>query len=437
MQWWVDPRRRRWFLWGILAISFLFVIVYRLSTAVIAEQLMAAFQTTGTQLGILHATFFVVYAVMQLPTGILVDRVGPRRTAATGAAVMNVGAIWFAFAQGYPTALVARFLIGLGGSVIFVSMLRFCANWYLPNEFTTMNGLCFSVGGFGGILATTPFALVVGRFGWQFTLVGLGVAGLVVAAAIAIFVRDSAEGAGLGTVAGMDRGPMLTFSEAKRATIRVIGDRWTWAVVILMFCATGINLTLFGLWGIPYVVQVYDTSVEFASLFTLLGGVGAVVGPPTIGAAAARFDRRMDLVVAGGIVYTLSMAVLAVLGDPPLIVVAIIFFLTGVLLGTFVLTYPIIKDRHSTRISGIALGTVNGAGFLGASLLPALMGFALDAFWTGEMVAGARVYTQTGYRVAFGIVTVMAAVTIGCALWMKTRRDLPEPEPGGPLERPP
>ena len=418
---WSNPYHRRWLLWGILAITFLLVNVYRLSTAVIADSLMAAFETTGGQLGTLHATFFLVYALMQIPTGILVDRIGPRRTAAAGAATMNVGAIWFALAGGYGSAIGARLLIGLGGSVIFVSMLRFSANWYRADEFGTMNGLCFAVGGVGGILATTPFAIAVDVAGWRTSLVALGTLGLVLAVATFLFVRDSAERAGLAPIDGVPERPMLGLGEVRRYLDSVLRDRWTWVAGVLLFCSSGVNLTLFGLWGIPYVVQVYGTSVTFASTFTLLGGVGAVVGPPAIGWFSDRTGRRTELIVGGGVVYTAGLAAIAVLGDPPLAFVAVVFFLTGALLGVFVLTYPMIRERTEERASGIALGTINGAAFLGAATLPTMMGWALDAYWTGEVVAGARVYTVAGYRVAFAIVALMGVIALGCAVWLYRR----------------
>lgn len=105
--------------------TFLLVNIYRLSTTVISGALMDAFGTTGVQLRTLHAILFAVYALMQIPTGILVDRLDPRLTATIGAAVMNIGAVWFAVTGTYVGVLGRRFLIGLGGSVIFVSLLRF------------------------------------------------------------------------------------------------------------------------------------------------------------------------------------------------------------------------------------------------------------------------------------------------------------------------
>lgn len=165
-----NPLRYRWLLWGMLSVSFLLMNLYRLSSAVLAEQLMVAFDTTGAQLGTLHASFFYIYAVMQIPSGILADRLGPRYTVTAGALVMNVGVLWFVATESYAAGFLARTLIGLGGSVIFISILRFCANWYRATEFATMNGMTLAVSGVGGILATTPLALAVTAIGWRSTL---------------------------------------------------------------------------------------------------------------------------------------------------------------------------------------------------------------------------------------------------------------------------
>ncbi|WP_306053467.1 MFS transporter [Natronococcus wangiae] len=422
MRLWDNPLRRRWLLWGTLGIVFLLVNVNRLSSAVLAEELMAAFGTTGAQLGTLHAVFFWIYAVMQIPTGVLADRVGPRLTAAAGAAVMNVGAIWFAFADGYLTAILARGLVGLGGSVVFVCILRFCANWYRADEFATMSGATFAVAGIGGVLATTPLAVAVDAVGWRSAIGWLGVVGLGVTVLVFALVRDTPERAGLEPLEGVPRQPTLTNAELKSHLSTVLRDRWVWVLSVMLFCTSGLNLTLFGLWGVPYVRQTYDVSVTYASVFTLLGGVGGIVGPPAIGWLSDRLGRRVELMVAGGFCYVVCLAVLAVAGNPPLVVVGSAFFLTGALLGSFLLGYPIVKDRHPSSASGISTGTINGAGFFGAATLPTLMGWTLDAYWTGEYAGGARVYSETGYRVAFWIATLAAVIALGCTIWIYRRQ---------------
>ena len=418
MRVWADPLKRRWLLWGVLGVVFLLVNVNRLSSAVLAEDLMAAFETTGAQLGTLHAIFFWVYAFMQIPTGILADRVGPRKTATAGAAVMNVGAVWFALTDSYLAAFVARGLVGLGGSVIFVCILRFCANWYRADEFATMSGLTFAVSGFGGVLATTPLAIAVSNTGWRTTIGGLGVLGLVFTVVVFATVRDTPSGAGFGSLEGVPDQPTLSNAQLRTYLSDVLRDRLIWVVSVMLFCSSGVNLTLFGLWGVPYVVQVYDVSITFASVFTLLGGVGVMVGPPAIGWLSDRLERRVELMVVGGALFTASLGVIAVFGDPPLVIVGAAFFLSGVLLGAFLLGYAVVKDRHPDSASGISTGTVNGAGFFGAAILPTVMGWALDDYWAGEIVGGTRVYTEAGYRIAFGIATLAGAIAFVCTIWL-------------------
>ncbi|WP_312911926.1 MFS transporter [Natronosalvus caseinilyticus] len=418
MRGWRDPLTRRWFLWGTLGVVFLLVNVYRLSTAVLAEELMAGFRTTGAQLGTLHAIFFWIYALMQLPTGILADRIGPRRTAAAGGLVMNVGAIWFALATSYAGALVARGLVGLGASVIFVCILRFCASWFRADEFATLSGLSFAVSGVGGVLATTPLAVAAESAGWRTTVGALGVFGVAFSVVVYAVVRDTPERAGFDPIEGVPGQPTLSTAAVVRHVRTVLSDRVTWVASVMLFCTSGLNLTLFGLWGVPYVVQTYDVSVTHASLYTLAGGVGMIVGPPSIGWVSDRLERRVELMVVGAVLYVASLGLVAALGRPPIAVVGVVFFVAGVLLGAFVLGYPLVKDRHDASASGISTSVINGAAFFGAAVLPTAMGFALDTYWTGELEAGVRVYTATGYRMAFVIATVAAAVALACTLWL-------------------
>lgn len=420
-RYWVDPRRRRWLGWGALVTVFLLVSIYRLSTAVLAERLMAAFSTTGAELGTLHAAFFYIYAALQLPAGALADRAGTRWTATGGALLMNIGAIAFAFSGSYPIAFLARTLIGLGASVLYITILRFGANWFRPREFATVNGLTIAIAGVGGILATTPLAITVGLFGWRSTMIGLGLVGLATASAVVLVVRDTPAAAGLDPIEGVPSASSLSLREITTNVRAVIREPETWLIAVLSFCSVGINITLLGLWGVPYVVQLYDVSVTQASTYTLIGSLGLVIGSPTIGWLSDRLGTRTPLMIVGGVFYTAVFLVIAITVTPPLPVVAAVFFLSGFLSGTFILGYTVIKERHSTAASGVSTGTVNTAAYIGAALFPTAMGVALDTFWTGETVAGARVYTALGYRVAFAIAAVAGAVALGCAVLVHWR----------------
>ena len=417
---WTDPGKRRWLGWAALA-SVLLVTFHRVSSAVLAETLAAAFDTTGAQLGLLHAAFFYVYAPMQVFSGVLADRLGTRRVATVGTAVMGVGVLWFALSESYLSGVAARLLLGLGGGVIYIATLRYCANWFRVDEFATVTGLTVSAAGIGGILAATPLAVLVTAQGWRASLFGIGAVGLVLALVVFALVRDTPGDAGLPAVEGAPAVGEQGLREVLEGMRVVLRDRTTWLLGLMLFFGLGINFTVMGLWGVPYVVRVYDVSVETASLYTLVGNSGLIFGPPALGWLSDRLENRSGIILGSAVVYALAYAGIAILGRPPLWYVGLAFFLAMFLLGGLLLAFTVMKERHASEYSGIATGTVNGIGYLGAAVLPGVMGYVLDVYWTGETVAGSRIYSVFGYRVAFGIATVGGVVALGCAVLLHRR----------------
>lgn len=416
-----DPTKRRWLAFGALATVFLLVNLHRLSTAVLSEQLTADFGTTAAQLGTLHASFFYIYALIQIPTGVLADRFGPRYVGSAGAAVLSTGAVAFAMADGYTVALLSRALIGTGSGVIFVSILRFCANWYRAGEFATMTGLTGAMAGLGAILATTPLALAAGEFGWRPSLFALGGVGLAAGMGVFVLARKSPADAGLDSIEGVPEQPSVTLRETGAHLRELLVDFDQWLVSLVFFAAMGMLLTLLGLWGIPYLVVVYGLDVTTASYYTLLGSVGSLFGPPLLGRLSDAIERRiLPMVVSLGLL-TVALSIIPVFGKPPLAAVAVAYFLSGLLFGGALLGFTIVKERYPAGASGVATAVVNTAGFVGGALFPTLMGLALDAYRTDEVVAGSVTYTEFGYRVAFGILVGAVAIAFLCSLWLFAR----------------
>lgn len=418
---WRDPTKRRWIGWAALAGAFVLVNFHRVSTAVLADTLSRVFDTTGAELGLLHSAFFYIYAPMQLFAGILADRLGTRRVTTVGSAVMGLGVIWFAFSDTYLTGFLARVLIGLGGGVIYIATLRYCANWYRADEFATVTGLTLSASAVGGLLAATPLAVLVAAVGWRDGLLGVGLVGFVITGVLFVFVRDRPADAGLAAVEGTVESTEQTLSQVLEGVKVIFARRDTWIMGTMLFFAAGMNFTVMGLWGVPYIVQAYDVSVQTASLYTLVGNAGLVVGSPVLGWLSDRLERRTGIILVVAAVYFLAYGSIVALGTPPLWYVGLVFFVVMFLLGGFTLSYTVIKERHTVERSGTATGTINGMSFLGAAVLPGVLGWVLDVFWTGETVAGSRVYTLFGYRVAFGVAAASGLIALGCAAWLHYR----------------
>jgi MFS family permease len=160
-------------------------------------------------------------------------------------------------------------------------------------------------------------------------------------------------------------------------------------------------------------------SLARASTYVLLGNVGFVLGPPAFGALSDRLERRTGLIVVAALGFTIAYAVL--LTVPPLPVVGAVLFLALFANGGVALAFTVGKERHDPAVGGTVTGVINSLGYFGAAVLPAVMGVVLDAYWTGETISGARVYTVTGYRVAFAIAAGAGVLATLCAGWLHYR----------------
>ncbi|QLG26758.1 MFS transporter [Halorarum halophilum] len=403
-------------MWLVLACGFLFVNFFRNSTAVLAGDLAAVFDATAAELGLLHSSFFYIYAAAQLPAGLVADRYGPRRVVAGGLVGMAVGVAVFAASGSLAVGFLGRALAGLGGSVIYVAVLRFCANWFASDEFATMTGFTIAAAGMGGILATTPLAIASDAAGWRPVMFGSAAAMGVVAVGVYAAVRDRPDDARVEAAADGSQ----SLGDVIAGARRVLSDLETWLMGIMLFLVIGLNFTVVGLWGVPYMVHVHDVSVATAATTVLAANVGFALGSPVLGALSDRLGRRTEVILASCLVFLASYAVVFLTVAPPLVVVGAVLFVAMFVTGGTAVSYTVAKERHLDD-SGAATGTVNGLGYLGAAVFPAVMGLVLDAYWTGEVIDGARAYTPAGYRVAFGVVTLGGVVAVGCALALHVR----------------
>ncbi len=392
----------------------MYVVSYfhRIAPAVLAKDLMRTFGATGVEVATMAALYLYAFAAMQFVVGAAVDAWGPRRAVAAGALVMAAGGGLFAAAAALPVAYVARVVVGVGASVVFIGTLKQIGAWFRPDEFGTWSGLTQVAGNLGGLLAAAPLALVVALAGWRTTFAGVSVISLALAALTLAVVRDRPEDAGFPPPVPRGPAPRVDVAHGYRT---VWGNRKTWPMFVVFFCQYGTLISFSGLWAVPWMRDVYGLSPKDAAQLVSLVGVGVVFGAPAAGFLSDRVFRARRLpYVLFTFVYAAVWACIALPpGGPPRAALGPLCFLVGLTASCFTLTWVLAREVNPPRFSGIATATVNAGGFLGAAVMQNVLGRILDAHWLGVVEQGARRYPAAGYHAAF--LASMAMLVLACA----------------------
>lgn len=410
-----SQRRRRTLALAIVVAAYVLSFFQRFAPAGIAADLTAAFNTTASSLGALAATYFYVYTLMQVPTGILVDTLGPRRILLIGGMVGGAGSLMFGLAPGLELALVGRTLIGLGVSVTFIAMLKIIAVSFEERRFATLVGLSMLVGNFGSVLAGAPLSWLAQTTSWRGIFVALAGVSLLLGVACWVLVRDRPPLAGKPE-------PKHRFDRklVMAGLLSVLKNRDTWPTVWVNFGICGSFFAFAGLWATPFLTQAHGMTRAVAANHVSLYFVGFALGCVFIGALSDRLGKRKPVLIISSHLYVLMWLVVLSDGVLPLAASYVLFTLMGLVTAGFTLTWACTKEVNAPLLSGMSTSVTNMAGFLAGAVLQPLAGWVMDSRWQGGLTSsGARLYTPEDYRAGLLLLAAVAVFGAIASWWIR------------------
>ncbi|GAA0819463.1 nitrate/nitrite transporter [Streptosporangium amethystogenes subsp. fukuiense] len=360
----MTPRSTAILIWAVGVLAYVIAVFHRQSLGVAGIEAAARLDVGATGLSVLAMCQLLVYASMQVPVGMLVDRLGSKRMLVLGAVVMACGELVFALAEGLLPGVAGRTLIGCGDAMTFISVIRLVGLSFPARHNPLMVQLTGLIGQLGAIASAVPLIHSLHTYGWTPTFMGAAVLGVVSAFLLVTVVRDA-------------RPERTGESPGLKAAWAEPGTRlgmWTHAATQ---CSAAAFLML---WGYPFLVQGQGLPPSTAGvLLSTLTLCGMVCGP-LLGYLAGRFPfhrSRMVLVVIG----TTAGAWTAVLvwpGRAPLwLLVALVVVLAANGPGSMIGFDYARTFNPATRI-GVATGIVNGGGFVASVSVIVLIGVTLD-----------------------------------------------------------
>jgi len=372
--------RLRWTAFVIVGLAYVLSFFHRFAPAAISSDLQQTFHASATALGGLAATYFYVYTAMQIPTGILVDTLGPRRVVALGGVIAGIGSVLFGIADTLTAASVGRLLVGLGVSVTFISMLKLNAAWFHERQFATMTGATILLGNAGSMLAAAPLAWALTYVSWRTAFVAVGGFSLLLAVLAWLLVRDHPGKAGLPSMREMD-GKAAHPPHSGHwydGLMVVLKNRATWPGLWVNMGLAGSLFAFGGLWAVPFLRDVYGMDRTVATNHTTLLLAGFAIGAFFVGRISDRIGRRKPVMIAGALAYCLCW--LPMLFGAPIsgAIGYSLFLVMGLCAPSFTLSWACAKEVNPPALSGMATSVVNVGAFLGTAIMQPLVGWAID-----------------------------------------------------------
>jgi MFS family permease len=395
--------RTPWTVWSVGVLAYLVAVLQRSSFGVAGLDATVRFHARPAVLSTFVVLQLLVYALLQVPVGMLLDRYGARRLIVLGGLTMSVGQLVLAVATGLPAAFLARALVGAGDALTFISVLRVLNAWFPPRRAPLVTQLTALLGQLGQVLSAIPLLVLLRGPGWTSAFASAAGLGLLILVLAVLVIRDRPAG---------EAAPAVSAEPA--AMWRGLRAAWLTPGTRLGFWShmgTQFSTTVFALlWGVPYLVVGQGLApAEASALLTLLVLVGIAVAP-VVGELTARHPLRRSWLVLAIVLAVVSVWTAVLLVPPPaprwLLVVLILVLALGNP-GSMV-GFDYARTFNPGGRQGTAVGIVNVGGFSASVFAVLAIGVLLG------MVGGPSGYTPEAFRVAWcAQYVVWAAAAVG------------------------
>lgn len=414
--------RRSWVIFAVALFAYITAVLQRTSIGIAGVEATERFHTNAAALSSLAVIQLVVYAGLQIPVGVVLDRVGPKILIGTGASLMALGQVTLALAPDLGIAVVGRVLVGAGDAMTFISVIRLLSSWFSGRRLPLVAQWLGTTGQFGQILSAVPLSIVLQLWGWPPAFLAAAALSFIALILVLAVIANSAE-------PHVEPAHVLTWRHAigqlRESFARPGTQLGFWSHFVTQSSGTMFAM----LWGFPFLSVALGYGPTLASgLISLLVASAAVTGP-VLGLLTARYPyRRSNIVLT--IVLGMAIAWAAVLlwpGEPPLWLVVVLIVVVAVGGPGSLIGFDFARSFNPMRSQGSANGIVNVGGFLATFVMMYLIGLVLDII---HRSTGGQLYTLDSFRVAFAVQYLVVGAGFGFLMSARrrTRRRLQEEE---------
>ena len=409
-------RKEIYISWCVLVIFYLYQYVLRISPGVLIEEIRHDFNMNADQFAFVGSMYYYGYSLMQIPLGIMIDRVGIRNTALCSIFLCILGALMLIATNIPMIAYIGRLIGGIGAASAFMSSLKLASDYLPPSKQGVAVGATLTFGAMGALITGKPLNYLLEQFSvWQMSFVVFIGVGLFILLLAFVYLPKNKKEANIHE---------FEPSNISSDLLKIITNK---RIIIYAVIAIGLYAPLSvmaDLWGTAFLVKKFSFTREIASPILMNIYIGMAIGSMVLPYLAEKYNILDKIIVYSALVLLLLFSVIIYGVNLTNSDVVILLILIGFFCGAEMLCFTAALRYTSPRTSGLTIGVVNTFNMLSGALLQQAIGTYLDYSWQGQLnEIGLRIYSIEKFIEAFSILVVIIALCLVIALFSINKKE--------------
>jgi predicted MFS family arabinose efflux permease len=389
-------------LWSVAVLFFAFKFILQMSVGILREDIMQKFSLDTVMFGSLAGYYYLGYAGMQIPIGVLLDKFNFRYVSAAAVMIAVLGTLTFVFAETIESLMIGRFLIGVGSAASFLAAVKIIKTYFPTRLHSLMIGFSFSFGLLGAVFGSAPMKLIFNSFGYNITFITLAVIGGVIAILILIISDKNTE----------------KYEEvSEEETLSFVG------LMKLIFHPTILFIGICGglmvgslegfadVWAMPFFSQIYGFSDYQSTFIASVVFIGMCFGGPILAYLSEMIGSMHLMVFLTGVIVAIIFAILFYCSSLSALSSMSLMFVLGILCCYQVLVFSIAGSMVPISQAGVAIAIINCINMSFGHFFHTMISSLMQNGWDGALSTKlAPIYSHTNYIDALSVIPILCVI---------------------------
>lgn len=399
-------------MWFCAALFYGFQFIVRVSPGVMAEDLMTTLSVDACILGVLASAYYYGYAGMQIPAGILIDRIGVRHPLSVACILCALGCFIFATSTDLSVLTIGRFLMGIGSAFGLLSCIKVSSEWLPPKLLTFFVGMALIIGTTGAVGGTRPLSMLLDAYDWQTVNLILGVISTLIAVLAFSVVRSKPI-----TTQSKDL-PKENIFYAIRG---ILQNPQTWLFGLYGMLMYAPLSGFADLWGVPYLTKLFNTDRTTAAEAIAYFYIGVGIGGPAWSGVLAFFQSYRWTMAVSAVSTGILFIIMIFYPPKSFAITEWLYLFAGFLSSGQFVAFGGVADINLRSRTATASGTHNMLCMISGVILQPLLGYILrlSSGTTADGATGEASYSIDDFRIALLIIPACLITASFIVLFIK------------------